>query len=251
MQSFASFLVGYLELNEDSKARDYLTRMYPYFAGSFLVATEFPQTTSAINPQNTFNYLPSYAAFATAFIAGYCGVRYRDFQIDLVYPSEYFTQYQSQGSSQYPVFTQPAPNVEVWNVTGLLYRGNKLDIIYSLRSRSVEIRNRRPSDQFIIPDDTLEIAIYEGTERVVKPLRVGDSVMISLTTESWNYAPKKSRLQKRNTYSDNMNILASIYSTQVTRYVVKPNSSSRIVSSYFIYIPLLFFCFLFTKYSVY
>lgn len=33
-----SFVVGYSELNEDTKARDYLNRMSAYFNGPFLVS---------------------------------------------------------------------------------------------------------------------------------------------------------------------------------------------------------------------
>lgn len=105
------------------------------------VASEFLQQSSLLNPQNTFNFLPAYAAYATAFIAGFCGIRYRDFQLDLVYPSENFNQYAtSQINTQYTVFKPPATQTENFNVTGLMYRGNKLDIIYNLRAKSVEVK---------------------------------------------------------------------------------------------------------------
>lgn len=226
MPSYASFMVGYIELNEDAKAREYLTRMYNHFSGPFLVGVEYPQATSAINNLNTFNYLPAYAAFASGFMSAYCGVRYRDFQLDIVYPSEQYGAYQGQGiNKQYPVFTQPAPNVDNWNITGLLYRGNKIDIIYNLRSKSVEFRNRRSNDPQLIADDSLEIAVYEGTEHVRKNFKIGDTVMVSINPDTWTYAAKKRRLQTKNSYSDNLHILASIYSTSDSKHVVRPRNT--------------------------
>lgn len=191
--------------------------------------SEYPNSNSVLNMQNTFNYLPGYAAFVSGFIAGFCGVRYQDFQLDLVYPSENFGQYQAQVSSgQFPVFKQPASNTENWNITGLLFRGNRLDIIYDLRSKSVEIRNRRGSDQTGQVDDMLEVIIYEGTQITSKSLRIGDTVSISLSTELWYYAPKKTRLQ-RNHYSDNMHILASIYPVQYSNKIQRAYNSDNIL----------------------
>lgn len=37
MPALMSFVVGYSELNEDTKAREYLSRMGTYFNGPFLV----------------------------------------------------------------------------------------------------------------------------------------------------------------------------------------------------------------------
>lgn len=203
--------------------------------------SEYPNSNSVLNSQNTFNYLPGYAAFVSGFIAGFCGVRYQDFQLDLVYPSENFAQYQTQvSSSQFPVFKQPALNTENWNITGLMFRGNRLDIIYDLRSKSVEIRNRRGTDQSGQVDDMLEVVIYEGTQMIIKPLRTGDTVTISLSTELWSYAPKKSRLQ-RNHYSDNMHILASIYPIQYNNQILRASNSAKILKYNFF--SLLVFAF--------
>lgn len=191
--------------------------------------SEYPNSNSVNNMQNTFNYLPGYAAFVSGFLAGFCGVRHRDFQLDLVYPSENFGQYQAQVSSaQFPVFKQPASNTENWNITGLLFRGNRLDIIYDLRAKSVEIRNRRANDQTGQVDDMLEVVIYEGTQITTKSLRTGDSVKISLSTELWYYAPKKSRIQ-RNHYSNNMHILATVYPIQYSNKIERANNSDKIL----------------------
>lgn len=189
--------------------------------------SEFPSSGNILNPQNTFNYLPGYAAYVTAFIAGFCGVRYRDYQLDLVYPSEHFGSYQAQVSSaQFPIFKPPTQNTESWNITGLMYKGNKLDIIYNLKMKLVEIRNRKSNDQTSSADNTLEIIIYEGTNYITKSLRIGDTIQINLSSELWTYEPKKSRLQKSHKYSDNMHILASVYSTQYSNRIIKPSNSA-------------------------
>ena len=69
----------------------------------------------------------------------------QDFQLDVVYPSEFYDKYQTAINSGFanPIFKPPALNSESWNITGLNYFGNKLDFIYSLKSKSLEIRNRR------------------------------------------------------------------------------------------------------------
>ncbi len=192
------------------------------------VLSEYSQQSTSFNPLNTYNYLPGYAAYAHAFIGAFCGVRVRDFQIDLVYPSENFNQYQTQTSTlSDTIFKPPAMNTESWNITGVAYRGNKLDISYNLRSKSVEIRNRRANDPLVTSDESLEVAIYEGNEVVYKQLRLGDSVSISLTTENWNFNPKKSRSQNTNYhYTQNMHILASIYSSQFRKNVKIANSAA-------------------------
>lgn len=171
--------------------------------------------------------MPGYAAYAQAFIGGYCGLRVRDFQIDLIFPSENFGQYSGQISvTQDSVFKQPALNTDLWNITGLAYRGNKLDITYNLRMKTVEIRNRRANDPLVSADDSLEVAIYEGSEQVIKQLRVGDAVSISLSSELWYYKPKKSKLQDtKEHYSNNIHLLASIYSSQYRKNVRLPNSA--------------------------
>lgn len=78
-------------------------------------------------------------------------------------------------------------------------------------------------------DDTLEIVTYEGSEPVTRQLRVGDTVTISLSSELWVYGPKKQKLQRRTELAENMHILASIYSTQQTRRVIRPTNSAQIV----------------------
>lgn len=108
-----------------------------------------------------------------------------------------------------------------------MYRGNKLDIIYNLRAKSVEIRNRRSSDQFVVADDTLEIVTYEGSEPLVRQLRVGDTVVVSLSSEVWVYGPKKQRLQRHTGLTENMQILASIYSAQVSRRLIRPTNAAQ------------------------
>ena len=198
--------------------------------------SEYPQTSNILNPNNNFNYLPGYAAFIQSFIGAYCGLRVRDFQLDLIYPSEYFTNYQTTVSqSQFPIFKQPAFNLETWNITGLLYRGNRIDIIYRLKSKSVEIRNRRSNEPGVVADNSLEVLVYEGTETLTKSLKIGDSITISIATDLWRYDPKISRLQKNN-YSENINILASIYSTSMINKIQRPSIADNVkVNSYFVY----------------
>ena len=188
--------------------------------------SEYPQqNANNLNQLNSFNYLPGYAAFAQGFIGAYCGIRVRDFQIDLVYPSENFGSYLGQTSaSQNNVFKQPAQNVENWNVTGMLYRGNKIDILYSLKTKSVEIRNRRSNDPSITAIDDLQIIYYEGTERQEKPLKIGDSAIISLSSDTWKYAAKKSRLQRSTGYSENMHILATIHALQFNNKILRASN---------------------------
>ena len=38
--SFASYVVGYIELNEENKAREYLNKFYSYFNGPFQVVRQ-------------------------------------------------------------------------------------------------------------------------------------------------------------------------------------------------------------------
>ena len=188
------------------------------------VVSEYPANLE--NPLNNFNYLPGYAAFVQAFIAAYCGLRVRDFQLDLVYPSEEFGNYQTQAAvrSQFSIFKSPVSNADSWNITGLLYRGNKLDIIYNLKSKTVEIRNRPTSNNLM--NQYLEVLVYEGTATEIRPLRPGGSVTITLNTDLWNYLPKKGRLQEHNSYSNNINILASIYSSTSFSHINRPSSAN-------------------------
>lgn len=244
--TYASYVVGYSELREENKAKEYFNRMANHFIGPFNVLSESVQPAISFNPLNTYNYLPGYAAYAHAFIAGYCGVRVRDFQIDLIYPSDNFGQYQGQVSvsGQNSVFKEPSANTDLWNITGIAYRGNKLDIIYNLRTKSVEIRNRRANDPLVSGDESLEVAVYEGSDQVIKQLRLGDSVQISLTSELWYYNPKKSRVQNTyRQYSENINILASIYSSQYRKNVILPSSSNGFKFNTFLISFVLVFTF--------
>jgi hypothetical protein len=193
--------------------------------------SEYP-SFGFINPANTFNYLPGYAAFISAYVAGFCGIRVRDFQIDIVYPTEDFGNYQNPVvTGQSSLFKRPTPTTESWNITGLSYRGSKLDIVYDMRSRSVKIYNRRSGEPGGgLGDDTLEVLVYEGNESVLKPLKVGDTVVLSLASENWLYNPRRNRLMRSDIYSNNIHILASIYSVSYQKYVVRQsNSASRIV----------------------
>jgi hypothetical protein len=189
--------------------------------------SEFP-SFGFINPANTFNYLPGYAAFASAFVAGFCGVRVRDFQIDIVYPTEYFGNYQNPViTGQSSLFKRPTANTESWNVTGMNYRGSKLDLVYDMRSRSVTIRNRRSNEPGSGQgDDTLEVMVYEGNEPVIKPLKVGDTVILNLATETWQYNSKRNRLMRSDIYANNMHILASIYSISYSKNLVRQSNGS-------------------------
>ena len=93
-----------------------------------------------------------------------------------------------------------------------------------------KIRNRRSNDQFVVADETLEIITYEGSEPLTRQLRVGDTITVSLSSELWVYGPKKQKLQRRTELAENMHILATIYSTQVTRRVIRPTNSATTIS---------------------
>lgn len=80
-------------------------------------------------------------------------------------------------------------------------------------------------------DETLEIITYEGSEPQTRQLRVGDSVTISLSSELWVYGPKKQKLQRRTELAENMHILATIYSTQVSRRIIRPTNSAPIITA--------------------
>jgi hypothetical protein len=146
------------------------------------------------------------------------------------------------GTSEHTkMFKPPANRVETWNITGLNYRGNKIDIIYDMGKRSVEIRNRpRQSSgsagSGAFADERLEVIFYEGNyywdgENNIKSLRVGESVFISLTTENWSYDRRRSREQRQNGHSENMHVLASIYPVHYSRYLVRPNDANRLATT--------------------
>ena len=207
--------------------------MLNHFSGPFHVLSEYPQTGNILNTNNNFNYLPGYAAFAQAFIAGYCGIRMQDFQLDVIYPSEYFANYESvpvSQSGQNTLFKPPVPNVDLWNVTGLNYAGNKLDFVYDLKGKSLTITNRRPigTSGGGGGEENLEITVYEGIEVSVKPLRVDDSVKIALTTDTWKFGPKNIRQYRSALYAENLHILASIAPANKVRFLQKQSNSNSI-----------------------
>lgn len=212
--------------------------------------TEYPVQGNFINTQNTLNYMPGYAAYIHSFIAGFCGLRVRDFQLDIVYPTELFGSYQNPVTgpgNQNRLFKRPATNVETWNITGFSYRGTKLDFLYDLKSASLTITNRRSTvnDPTTPGDDTLEVLVYEGNEPELRTFRVGESVKISLATESWRYNQKKSKIMRTSTYSNNIHVLASIYSISYSKYLVRQSGAESIfavtksLSSYFFIIVSL------------
>ncbi len=255
MPAYASFFVGHMELNEEQKARDFLNKMQSHFNGPFQVMSEMPYMGGNYqNMQNNFNFLPGYAAFIQSFMAGFGGLRVKDFQIDLIYPTDNFQDYQSPGQqfvagSQSNLFRRPTPTTDAWNITGLSYRGTKLDIIYNLKSRSIEIKNRRPqNDPSMQGDDSLEVIIYEGNEPVVRPLRSGDIVKINLASESWTYNTKSKREMRSEAYPSNIQIMASIYSVQYAENLVRQSDSSGMKSNTIMISFLLIFLFKLVKF---
>lgn len=223
-------------------------RINNHFNEPFHVLSEYPHT-SFLSPSNTFNYLPGYAAFVQSFIAAYCGIRLQDFQLDLVYPSEHFDRYSSVNSAQNnAIFKSPVQNLETWNVTGVNFGGNKLDFLYNLRTKSVEIINRRPVGSISSGEENLEVFVYEGSQVTVKPLRIGDSLKIDLNTEAWKYAAKSKKQFRSALYSENLNILASIYSTNKVRHVERMSDSNRLEMKCSILLVLTFLQFIFVSY---
>lgn len=226
--------------------------MSNHFNGPFQVASEYPQTGGFVNTNNIFNYLPGYAAFAQAFIGGFCGIRMQDFQLDVVYPSEFYDKYQTSINSGFanPIFKPPALNSESWNITGLNYFGNKLDFIYSLKSKSLEIRNRRSQTGSSSGEEMLEIIVYEGAQIIQKPLRIDETIKINISPDTWDYfdRTKNKEIKKfrNDLYSDNMHILASIYPINKVKFLQKSSNSNRLVQSsslIILLITIMFFIF--------
>lgn len=238
-----------MELNEEPKVKDFLGRMSNHFNGPFQVLSEYPQT-NFLNPQNTFNYLPGYAAFAQSIISAYSGIRIQDFQLDIVYPSEFYNNYLT-GSvviPNQPIFKSPAPGVDIWNVTGVNFGGNKLDFIYSLRTKSLEIRNRRPVGSASSGEEILEIITYEGTDVIVKPFRIGETVKIGISPDVWRYDRKSTKQFYTNIYSENLNILASIYSTNKVKYLQRMSNSNQNEMKFPLLLLITFIQFIFLHY---
>ena len=146
MLAYGSFLVGYLELNEEQKANEYMKKASSHFSEPFHVLSEYPNSNLDYNRNNNYNYLPGYASFIQSFIAGYCGMRVRDYQLDFIYPSDHFDSYQTPISSfkKNSILKAPVDEVQTWNITGLAYLGNELDILYDLPGKLIIVRNREP-----------------------------------------------------------------------------------------------------------
>lgn len=162
--------------------------------------------------------------FYKSFIAGYCGIRVRDFQLDFIYPSEYFDNYQNSAGLS-PLFKEPVEGLQIWNITGLTYRGNKLDIDFNLRAKSITVKNRKTLKG---SQDQLEVVTYEGSEVVVKPLQIGQSITLRFDTNAWRYSTKRRTLQRvhhHTGYSENINILASIYAVEDYNRITRPSSA--------------------------
>ena len=121
----------------------------------------------------------------------------------------------------------------------MLYRGNKLDVLYSLKTKSVEIRNRRSNDPSITAIDDLQVIYYEGTERVEKTLKIGESVMISLSTDTWKYTAKKSRLQRGHGLAENMHILATIHSLQFNTRIIRATNSGNNIGNFSFFLAFI------------
>lgn len=218
-----------MELNEEQKAKDYMKKQSSHFSEPFQVLSEYAKTVPSID--NNYHYLPGYASFVHSFISAFCNLRVRDFQLDLIYPSDFFDNYQNpSSSSQYAsnILKQPFNQAENWNITGLNYRGNKLDILYDFNGKTIIVKNRphiggNPSDKVA----ALEIVTYEGSEVVTNKLSVGQTKTLRLNSDVWKYSHKKYTLQRLHHstgYSDNINILASIYASEDYSRIDRPSS---------------------------
>ena len=200
--------------------------------------------SNVFNPMNTFNFLPGYASYIHAFMGGYSGIRVRDFQLDIVYPSLRFNDYTGSSplTSQSIPIKSPYPSVDYWNITGLSYRGFELDIIYNLRGKQLIVKNRRLTEGFQIQNQKgLEVLFYENDKRDFRTLNVGETQIFNLNMALWT-APvvqKKSKLRKNPAqpkqniyYSNNVDVLITIYTPQFKNYLVYDSGSSRQVIQY-------------------
>lgn len=210
--------------------------------------SEYPNN-NINSAQNTFNFLPGYASYLHAFIAGFSAIRVKDFQIDIIYPSYNFNSYIGStpiASQTLPIRT-PHQTINYWNITGLSYRGFELDLVYNLNAKTLTIRNRRLTEGYQIPNTkNLEVLFYENYVRVYKTLNVGETVTIPLNTELWQTNNRKNQAMRRSSYPDNIDVLASIYTTQFKSYLKYDSGSSQIkinINALFLLIvsTLLFF----------
>jgi hypothetical protein len=83
--------------------------------------------------------------------------------------------------------------------------------------------------------EPLEIVTYQGYEVVTTPLRVGQSITLRLDTELWKYSPKRNslkRLHRSTGYSDNINILASIYAADKYQFIDRPSGTPTLTVSW-------------------
>jgi hypothetical protein len=212
------------------------------------------------NPMNTYNFLPGYSSYIHAFIGGYSGIRVRDFQLDIIYPSLRFDDYTSSSPAStgaVPIKT-PYPSIDYWNITGLSYRGFELDIIYNLRAKQLIVKNRRLTEGFQLPNQKgLEILFYEYDKRDYRTLNVGEQQIFNLNTALWTTPvvkkkktlPKNPALPKQNIYySNNIDVLITIYSTQFRDYLVYDSSAGNYMIKYVNLFFCLSFCYLFYRF---
>jgi hypothetical protein len=194
--------------------------------------SEYPNYANNLNSMNTFNHLPGYASFLHAFIGGYCGLRVRDYQLDIVYPTEHFANYlsstpQSQFFKTLPI-KSPYQSVDFWNITGLSYRGYELDIVYNLRGKQVIIVNRRLTEGYTtLNTKPLEMVIYENMQITNRTLNLGETVIINVNTDLWSTEKAWTRNNQTEYYSDNINALVTIYSPQFASYIQLDNVATR------------------------
>jgi len=228
--SYASFLVGFMELNEEHRAKEYMKKQGSHFSEPFQVLAEFTNTVPS--SQNNYHYLPGYASFIQSFISAYCGLRVRNFQLDFIYPSEFYPNYQSSSNNiNSNILKRPLGQSEAWNITGIEYQGNKLDILYDVNGRSIIIRNRPHVGPRPAKVRVLEVVSYEGSQVVTTPLTVGQSVTLRLDTDAWVYSHKRyslQRLHKSTGYADNINILASVYASDDYAFIDRPSAAARV-----------------------
>ena len=202
--------------------------------------SEYP--SNVFNSMNTYNYLPGYASYLHAFIGGYSGIRVRDYQLDIVYPSVRFNDYVSATPtvSQAMPIKPPFPSIDYWNITGLSYRGYELDIIYNLRGKQLIVKNRRLTEGFQLQNQKgLEILFYENDKKDYRSLNVGEQQIFSLNMDLWQ-APnvvkklkKTTKIVKQNIYySNNIDVLITIYPTQYKNIIVLDSSATRSIIKY-------------------
>ncbi|KAI3382702.1 hypothetical protein SNEBB_006898 [Seison nebaliae] len=124
---YAASTIAYLETHSQSGANPQFDKMNEHFQGPFKVLTEKPFVGES-NDCGQINYIPGHGAFIQTIMNGYGGLRYRDFQIDLLEPT-----------------MLPTRGLQRWNITGFSYMGNELDIFYE--SSVVIVHNKRQTKQ--------------------------------------------------------------------------------------------------------